>query len=256
MENYLELSGQDLAIFEGALRTENGQTQYQAENFVAGSQLTPYRMLKQCLIELDSRHHSRFNISNEIKRAEIEVQLAKRAQDKEEDDLKKQLIQCDIDDFNHDLYIWKRKLKQAEQEIMDYVNQAKAIMGDNTELLEKAISYDQEEERKYWITRMAKQAAMDMVSYGRIGTGNMDSIAMMPEEDQIMTLATTLQYHERLGNGMHQISKAVNEGLLQNKENLPKFDVPSITDQLLAPIESKEENVQRTSKPKTKSESI
>ena len=101
---------------------------------------------------------------------------------------------------------------------------------------------------------MAKQAAMDMVSYGRIGTGNMDSIAMMNDEDQIMTLATTLQYHERLGQGMQQIHGAVNEGLLENKEHLPKFDIPNFTDKLL----SKDliENVQRTVESKTGPETV
>ena len=80
---------------------------------------------------------------------------------------------------------------------------------------------------------MAKQAAMDMIAYGRIGSGNMDSIAMMPEEDQVKTLATTIQYNERLTKALHQISKSVSDGLLQNTENLPKYDVPAITDQLM-----------------------
>lgn len=252
MEKYLDIEGLDEEIFNRALVVNNGQSQYQSENFVAGSQLTPYRMLKQCLIELEARHHSHFNIANKLKRARIEVKLAKQVQDKEENELKKELIQCDIDDFEHDIYVWERKLAQAESEIKDYIRMAKQIMGDDTELLEKATGYDREEERKYWITRMAKQAAMDMVSYGRIGSGNMDSIAMMPEADQIMTLATTIQYNERLMGGMNAIGQAVNQGLLENKDHLPKFDVPKFNDQLIAEIE----NVQHTTESKTKPESI
>ena len=99
---------------------------------------------------------------------------------------------------------------------------------------------------------MAKQAAMDIAANGRIGVGNMDSIAMMPEEDQVKTLATTLQYTERLGLAMNEISEAVNQGLLENSDSLPKFDVPTIGDKLLI----KDEDLQHTTQPETRSEAI
>jgi hypothetical protein len=156
--------------------------------------------------------------------------------------------------MENDVRIWDRKIIQAEEELKSYINQVKEIAGDDTELLAKAFSYDAEEERKYWVTRMAKQAAMDMVAYGRIGSGNMDSIAMMPEEDQIMTLATTLQYNERLMGGLNQISEAVQQGLLENSENLPKYNVPKVTDKLLSSEILK--NVQHTTQPKVKPESV
>ena len=40
---------------------------------------------------------------------------------------------------------------------------------------------------------MGKQAAMDIISYGRIGSGNMTSIMDMPEEDQVETLGIAVQ---------------------------------------------------------------
>ena len=102
---------------------------------------------------------------------------------------------------------------------------------------------------------MAKQAAMDMIAYGRIGSGNMDSIAMMPEDDQVMALATTIQYNERLTKALTQISKSVSQGLLENTENLPKYDVPAITDKLLIG-DLLSEDIQHTSQPKIEPESI
>ena len=40
---------------------------------------------------------------------------------------------------------------------------------------------------------MAKQAMLDMISYGRVGTGNLDSILMMSPEQQkeVMALASS-----------------------------------------------------------------
>lgn len=251
----LKLDEKELSIVVGALNMSSNQSEYQNKHFVTASQLTPYRMLKQCMLEIEARHHSWYNVKNKHKRKLVEIKIAKRELDNTRDPLTKQLIEIDIEDMENDCRIWERKLLQAEDEMRGFINQVKQIAGDDEELLRKAFTYDDDEERQYWVTRMAKQAAMDMISYGRIGTGNMDSIAMMPEEDQILTLATTLQYNERLMNGLNQISQAVSQGLLENKEHLPKFDVPKVTDKLLA-TEFLKQDVQHTSESKVKSESI
>jgi hypothetical protein len=39
-------------------------------------------------------------------------------------------------------------------------------------------------EREYWIKRLGKQSAMDMIAYGKVGVGNMDSLTMLSYEDQ------------------------------------------------------------------------
>jgi len=214
------------------------------------------------LLELETRHHSWHNINNSLKRKLVEVKIAKRDYEACTDELQKELIAVDIEDMEHDVKVWNRKIKQAAEEVNTYLNLTKKIAGDNDELLDKAMGYDHEEERKYWVTRMAKQAAMDMVSYGRIGSGNMDSIAMMPEEDQIEALATTIQYNERLQNGLAQIAGAVNEGLLENKNAIPTYNVPSVTDKLMAKEilsgkgKDKESNVQHTPESKTGPETV
>lgn len=251
----LKLDDKELKIVIGALNMSSNQSEYQNRHFVTASQLTPYRMLKQCMLEIESRHHSWYNVKNKLKRKQIEIKMAKRDLEQfgHQDPLRAELIQVDIEDMENDCRIWERKLLQAEDEIRGFINQAKQIAGDDEELLNKAFTYDEEEERQYWVTRMAKQAAMDMIAYGRIGSGNMDSIAMMPEEDQVMTLATTLQYNERLMGGLNQISNAVQQGLLENKEHLPKFDIPKVTDKLLT---SELLNVQHTPESKVKPESI
>lgn len=251
----LQLTSSEQDIVLGALNMSSHQSEYQNRVFVAASQLTPYRMVKQCFLEIESRHHSWYNVKMKIKRKKIEIQMAQRDMEATRDPLAKELIGCDIEDMQNDLRIWERKIIQAEEELTGFIAQVKDIVKDDPTLLAKASTYDDEEERKYWITRMAKQAAMDMVSYGRIGSGNMDSIAMMPEEDQIMTLATTLQYNERLMGGLQAIGQAVSQGLLENKDHLPKFDVPKVTDKLLVG-ELFKNDVQRTIEPKVKPESV
>ena len=65
---------------------------------------------------------------------------------------------------------------------------------DSLEELEKGTAWNDEEEKKYWVARLGKQAAMDIIAHGRVGIGNLDSISMMEQEDQIAALDVASQY--------------------------------------------------------------
>ena len=52
---------------------------------------------------------------------------------------------------------------------------------------------------------MGKQAAMDVYTTGKIGTGNLDSIAMMREDDQFATLNVAMQYSGLMSAGIGKI---------------------------------------------------
>ena len=73
--------------------------------------------------------------------------------------------------------------------------------------LVKGAEYNEEEERKYWIARMGKQAMtfMDVYATGKIGVGNLDLIAMMREDDQYATLNIAMQYSGLLNSGIAKI---------------------------------------------------
>jgi len=85
-----------------------------------------------------------------------------------------------------------------------------------------------EEERKYWIARMGKQAALDLLASGRITVGNMDSIAMMSEEDQVQTLKVAIQYSGLMNVGLVKLQQEMIPYLQQLEKNsdriLPTFD--------------------------------
>ena len=58
----------------------------------------------------------------------------------------------------------------------------------------KGVEYldtNEEEDKKYWISQ-GKTSACDMVSFGHVGTGNMDSIMNLPPDDQIQVLSGAL----------------------------------------------------------------
>ena len=68
------------------------------------------------------------------------------------------------------------------------------------------IEMNDQEEANYWIARMGKQAALDIISYGRISSGNMDSIALMPEKDQVESLKIAVRYSTMIQGGLDKLN--------------------------------------------------
>ena len=227
-------------------------TNFQATHFVAGSQITPWRMVRQALSELDTRHQAYHDISISLRKSAVKMAKFKHDLANAKNDIEREIQQINIDDAQYDIQVWERKLEHAKFEIDLYLEIINRFVTPETPI-EYYIEENKEEEENYWVMRMAKQASMDMIASGRIGVGNMDSIAMMPEDIQVKTLATTLQYVKRLNGGMKKIDTAVRKGLLANDKLLPEYDVPSITDKLLVGFDNDEnstEDVQRTSESK------
>ena len=75
----------------------------------------------------------------------------------------------------------------------------------------KGIEYyrvtQEDEDRKYWITRMAKQAAVDVHNCGRIGSGNLDSILNMPAEDQLTAIQGAVEHATMLTAGVEKMTQ-------------------------------------------------
>ena len=184
-----------------------GMTHEQIKNFVVNSHVTDKRKLRQVLVEVERRNHDRKKVVLDKKRKEVEIARLKDRLNITEDPYERQLMQFDIEEYELDLNKFQVSLHQYDNEMaafMDWINKHWGSI----EEVEKAAEYTEDDERKYWIARMGKQAAMDVYTTGKIGTGNLDSIAMMREDDQYATLNVAMQYSGLLSAG---ISKIQNE---------------------------------------------
>lgn len=215
-------------ILANAIQFSTGQTDYQNENFVMNSHVTKYRQIRQALLEIENRHHGLRKIKLDIRRDDIKIAKLRKDLETVTDELEAELIRIDIEDFESDQEIRKRKLGRQEQEIDVFVRRVQDNV-EKEEDIQKYFDQDPEEERKYWIARMGKQAAMDILSFGRISTGNLDSIAMLPEEEQLQVLSIGFQYSNLLGGQLAKIEGTTREytqQLLSDSSNLrlPTFD--------------------------------
>ena len=181
-----------------------GMTHEQIKNFVVNSHVTDKRKLRQVLIEVERRNHDRKKVVLDKKRKEVEIARLKDRLNITEDPYERQLMQFDIEEYELDLNKFQVSLHQYDNEMaafMDWINKHWGSI----EEVEKAAEYTEEDERKYWIARMGKQAAMDVYTTGKIGTGNLDSIAMMREDDQFATLNVAMQYSGLMSAGIGKI---------------------------------------------------
>ena len=184
-----------------------GMTHEQIKNFVVNSHVTDKRKLRQVLIEVERRNHDRKKVVLDKKRKEVEIARLKDRLNVTEDPYERQLMEFDIEEFQLDLNKFCLSLHQYDNEMNAFMEWINKNWG-SIEEVEKAAEYTEEDERKYWIARMGKQAAIDVYTTGKIGTGNLDSIAMMREDDQYATLNVAMQYSGLLSAG---ISKIQNE---------------------------------------------
>jgi len=123
----------------------------------------------------------------------------------ETDDLKKELQACEASKVEYDVTIWKRKYRQSQVEMDSFLKIIKDYIKEEGDI-PHFVEMNDQEEANYWIARMGKQAALDIISFGRISSGNMDSIALMPETDQIEALKIAVRYSTMIQGGLDKLN--------------------------------------------------
>jgi hypothetical protein len=140
-----------------------------------------------------------------------------------------------MDQLNYDMSVYEKKLKIVKEEIDNFCEIIKTLVPDMPSL-ESFKEQNPELEREYWVTRMAKQAAMDLLTIGRISQGNMDSIVMMPLSDQEETVKTALTYTASLTKAIGVVDDKVK---LDMQKGASTFNYIAVTSQADSLIENK-----------------
>lgn len=216
----------EIDVIKSSIQANMGMTEYQCQQFVANSQLTPYKMVRQALLEIETRYHAYFEIRNSLRKSEIHRKKLQKQIEATPDELDKELLSIDLEKLDYDITIYQRKFLQSETEMKAFIDIVKRYATTEEEL-KPYLELNEEEEKKYWVARMGKQAALDIIAFGRVGSGNMDSIAMMPQEDQLNTLQLAVQYSGLINAGLHKVSlevqNTVDKYLEDNSTTIPQL---------------------------------
>lgn len=196
--------------------------EFKVKHFVGGSHIHPLHKIQQYLLELNSRMEMMGTYEYEVSKfkAQRELEYEKR----ELATLKSEKSLCDIE-----IAEIERKIRATEGRIFSLTEDIKKYMhlieefNNSTEGRDAdgELYYDilsnrekrESIEAEYWEYRLAKQAAMDMIAYGRIGSGNMEAILQLSGDAQNKCIA--MAYEVLITNEirMNQIQEKVVERL-------------------------------------------
>ena len=245
------MSEDEKDLITRAMNKEWTNPKYKMKYFVGQAQITPFSKFRQWLLEIKSKEESIENMEYEIAKYEIEVDRFARMADEAHDDLDRRLAEVEKWNATRNLTMSKRRLQDWYLErhqlldlLKEFTESDEGKLPDGSgrtywDIINTEAEDDYEAE--YWTNRLAKQAATDMLFYGRIGTGNMDAILSMDPKQQAETLALTMNFSTQIQSYTQRLQSEAeenlklqgsvnNESLLAPKEEKQKLESSATTD--------------------------
>lgn len=171
-------------------------TDFELFHFVVGAQDSPHRVLRQINLEGNVREDSKATTERDLKRKKIELKKINRDIEKEQDELEKEILEIDKEEIEQAIINFEKRLEAINYEIGVIKNFYEKF---REQVSDEDIKYltDKENlykiEGEYWTERLSRQASLDLVSTGRLGSGNVESMLNLPPELADSTLAKTFQ---------------------------------------------------------------
>jgi hypothetical protein len=214
-----EVEESDVALMQWADQVPFGQSEFQNRYYVINSQITPWRQLRQAIMELQARTNSLQKITVQYRRNLNDIARLKSEIAEEEDPFQKTDLECQLEICKLDTQVWMNKIRQCKEETDGIMS----IIKERTDCddLDSVIATFEDpaiieaEEHKYWIARMAKQCAIDLLTTGRVQSGNLESMLMMKPEDQAAITDLALTYSTAMNHSIGKF-KEIAEDKVEN----------------------------------------
>ena len=199
---------------------------YKIKHFIAGSHIHPLHKLKQLMMELNSRQENVEAFERDFIRIETEIELEEEQKAVAQFNAQKKLHDLEIITKRRQLMVSKEKYRNAIRErekILELIEEFNASEEGHDqdgvpycEVIKDPEAFERIE-KSYWEYRLAKQASMDMVAYGRIGVGNMEAILQLDPDSQNKAIAMAYELLIINDNRMNSIADKVQENIKNGK---------------------------------------
>lgn len=192
-----------------------GMSVFQMDTFVVNDFITPYRKVKQAVVEIKSRLHT-LKVEN-LNLREKKIQREVNAERPATTDIEKELKEITLARMDLTIEDIQSKIKQTEFEIDTFnASLAKEIeaLGGIEVFTEKLNDRDYHiaQEKEYWIEKMAQSAMYDLVQTGTISKGVLGSIHSMEKEDRALCLEKAIKTQFQ---SIEELNKAKDQLLLE-----------------------------------------
>jgi hypothetical protein len=217
------LSERDKDLIKRSLNKEWTNPKFKLRWFVGQAQITPFAKFRQWLLEIKTKEEAIENMEYELAKHQVEIERFKRLRDTAIDDLDKRMAEIEMWNLERLHYMSKRRIQDWYLERQHLVDLLKEFLDSDEAKLKDGSGrtymdiMDTEEEDNFeaeiWTNRLAKQAACDLIFYGRINSGNMDAILTMSAEQQAETLALGLNFATQLQQYTNNLQLKIDEKL-------------------------------------------
>jgi hypothetical protein len=260
------LSEKDIDLIKYALNKEWTNPKFKLKWFVGEQQVTPFAKLRQWLLELRSKEEVLDAQVHDTKTMQLKIKKFKRIIENSTDDIQKEEAEMELVTIEFNL---KRNLRRTNdgllerQHLIDLINEFlesdESKLPDGRSIMDIMGTAEEDAlEAHYWTMRLAKQAAMDIQAFGRIGVGNMEAICNLKEQHQSEVLVLAHKYALQLEVHQNVIRQEVAVQLGIPKEAVPGLGVTmsaeAVTKFIERPTDSKEAIVEK--KPEEKKENL
>lgn len=215
------LSEREKDMLQFAATVDHGTPMFKIRHFVGDAQVTAYAKYKQLLLELRTREELIETMIMSLAKLEAEVAIIEQDYERVSDG-EKTVIIWDIRSKQNEALKVKRRLDLAYEERGKYLDAIQemyasgdAYLEDGTDMREVVLDpvLSEEMERNHWVYRLGKQAALDMISYGHIGTGNLEAISMMDEKTAAETLRLAITYSHSVKTALGKMEQGILESM-------------------------------------------
>lgn len=198
VSNYTK-SQKDILLY--ATNRHWGTPTFKIDNFVGGSQFTPFGKLRQLLLELGGRETMIVEQELKIERVKLEIELEKERITFSTSPVEIKIHELNIKEKERTLLNQKNGVSLVYEERDKYMmlidkfnNSEEGKLPDGRFIMDIIGNYEEEErlEAELWGIRLGAQAAYDLMFYGRVNGGNMEAIDQLPKEVREIALETAV----------------------------------------------------------------
>lgn len=216
------LKTDQLGLVEKALNATFINPKFKMKHFVSMGQITPYSTVKQWVLELKTAEENCETFDMMLDKLKLQAEVLEIRISREDDVLTKKELELELLKVKYDLRTNSRRHAQHYIERDQYIELIQEYLeGPNGKTPEgkswlDVLGTPEEDkwEKHYWQVRLARQAAMDVVAYGRISAGNMEAINQLAAADRDECLALTHEMSLRLNSMNDDIRSQIHDQLM------------------------------------------
>jgi len=190
---------------------EQSMSDFQIEHFVVNDHITPYRKIKQIVIEIRTRMENKASAMLDEEETKIKIE---QLQDENEPypqgpyharlrEVEIQRLQFQLNRKQHQIALVDREIKVFDDALAEISKQ----MGGDTVVIEKITSkeFRNAGEAEYWEKRLSRNVLADLVSTGAIGKGVFETLTTLPDGTVERIIASAVAQNTQLHLNLEKI---------------------------------------------------